>query len=228
MSNIGQSPIFNSIILFETQKSNRKDNLIIIRPEEYNETLESLKIPNEFISLNQVKPFFDVEIYNEFFFKYDETSTILKIQQNIQNILNLDISRDIYITIRPKREVEHNNKLCDKYSYHFIVDGFRINYNTLLNLIKSKGFKDNEPFDLSVYKDNSGLFPIYSYTKLNKKTYKIMCVPKLFPFNIFKGELNEIDDITKYCPSYIQENFTDYDVKYTKKEEIKEVKKKNR
>ena len=175
MSNIGQSPIFNSIILFETQKSNRKDNLIIIRPEEYNETLESLKIPNEFISLNQVKPFFDVEIYNEFFFKYDETSTILKIQQNIQNILNLDISRDIYITIRPKREVEHNNKLCDKYSYHFIVDGFRINYNTLLNLIKSKGFKDNEPFDLSVYKDNSGLFPIYSYTKLNKKHIKL-CV----------------------------------------------------
>ena len=65
MSNISETPFFKSIILFETQKQNRKDILIVIRPETYNETLESLKIPNEYVSLNQVKPFFDVGIYNE-------------------------------------------------------------------------------------------------------------------------------------------------------------------
>lgn len=211
---------YNVIKLFETKEKNRKDNLIIIEPDEYYETLEKLKIPNEFISSCQVKPFFDVEIYNDKIITYNETSVILKILQDIQNILNLNNSRDIYILRRTPRNVEHNNKFYDKYSYHFIIDGIRINYNTLLNLIKSKNFKDNEPFDLSIYKDNSGLFPIYSYTKLNKKNNDIVCVPKLVPFDLFKGELNEID-ITKYLASYIKEDFLDYDIKFNiKKIEI--------
>ena len=224
MTNISEAPVFNSIVLFETQKKNRKDNLIVIKPEDYKETLEKFQIPNEYISFNQVKPYFDVEIYKEKNFKYQETTEVLKILQNIQTILNLETSRNIYIVRRPPRVEQHNKVLCDKYSYHLIVDGIRINYNTLFNLIQSKGFKDNGPFDLSVYKENSGLFPIYSCAKVDKKTNKMICVPKLVPFNIFNGELTEINDITKYCPSYIQEDFIDYDIKYNKEPKEEKVK----
>lgn len=88
---------YNVIKLFETKKKNRKDNLIIIKPENYNETLETLKIPNEYISSCQIKPYFDVEIYNEKIFKYDEISKVLQILKDIQNILNLETSKNIYI-----------------------------------------------------------------------------------------------------------------------------------
>ena len=97
----------------------------------------------------------------------------MKILQDIQNVLDLENSKNIYIIKRPSREVEHNKVLCDKYSYHFIVDNIRINFDTLRSLIKSKGYQDNQPFDLSVYKENSGQFPIYSSTKVDTKTNKI-------------------------------------------------------
>ena len=42
----------------------RKDNLIMVEPENYNDVLNTLTIPSEYNSTTQVKPYFDVEIYN--------------------------------------------------------------------------------------------------------------------------------------------------------------------
>ena len=212
---------FNKIVLFDRTKPNRKENLILTDAENYKETLNSLIEPIEYISLQQVKPYFDVEIYIPNSHIFNEMTEIIKIINDIQKILGLENSKNIYLTNREKREVEHENKKCMKYSYHFIVDKIRLNYNTLLNLIKNKGYTDNKPFDLSVYKSNSGLYPIYSNKKNNIKTGKTTIVPFLLPYDTFKGVITEDIDITKYCPSYIEENFEDYDIKFKPKEEIK-------
>ena len=216
--NNNQEPIYNRIVLFDRVIPDRQNNLIFIEPNDYKETLNSLDEPIEYISLSQVKPYFDVEIYNPKIFTFNELTELIKIISDIKNVLDLENDRDIHITRREPREVEHENKKCIKYSYHFIVDNIRISYITLLNLIKSKEYKDNKPFDISVYKKNSGLYPIYSNKKNDVKTKKIFTVPELLPYNIYNGLLTDIPDITKYCPSYIEEDFKDYDIKYKPKE----------
>ena len=43
---------------------------------------------------------------------------------------------------------------------------------------------------------------------------KMVCVP-ILAFNRFKGELIEISDIIKYCPSYMQKDFMSIMLKIT-------------
>lgn len=211
---------YKKIVLFDRTKTNRQENLILADAENYKEVLNTLIEPIEYISLQQVKPYFDVEIYNPKSYIFNEMTEIIKIMNDISNVLGLKNSKDIYIINRQAREVEHENKICIKYSYHFIVDKIRLNYNTLLELIKNKGYTNNKPFDLSVYKNNSGLYPIYSNKKNNIKTGKTIIVPHLLPYDTFKGVITEDIDITKYCPSYIEDNYEDYDIKNKPKEEI--------
>ena len=214
-----ESPIFNKIILFNLNSFGREP--IIIKPteEHYLSKIKSLEVPCEYIGRVQCKPFFYVERYIKKGFVYEEQIEIAKINSCIQKVLNIDTSKDIYIINRGSRDEMHKSEIQTKYSYHFIVDKIRINYKTLLSLIETNGFKMDEPFDLRIYKPNSGLFPIYTHTKYDLKTKKPYEVPQLLPFN----ETKKVD-ITKYLPTYIEESFIDYDELYKKPVIVKEVK----
>jgi hypothetical protein len=208
------NPIFNKIVLFDRIKPDRENNLKFINPTDFAKTLKLFTEPCEYISLNQTKPFFDVEIYNLKSYVFDEISTVSNIKIKIEQILGLKNCRDIYIIKREPREELYNSKPCIKYSYHFIVDKIRLNYETLRKLIIDKGYKDNQPFDISVYKKNSGLYPIFSNKKADKTGSGTITVPQLLPFNLYSGLINEVEAISKYCPSYIEEDFEDYDIKF--------------
>ena len=55
-----------------------------------------------------------------------ELMTLVNYDGYIQLILDIDNSRDIYMTGREARDDLHNGVECTKYSYHFTVDGIRI------------------------------------------------------------------------------------------------------
>ena len=201
--------IFKKILLCNLTTKNRSNNIIYCNPTEYKEVIKNIRIPAEYISNKQIKPCFDVEKYIKKGFVYEEYLELTKINNSIQKILNISTSTNIYILSREPREVLHEGEVCLKYSYHFIVDGIRINVKTLKKLIIDSGFKNNEPFDLSIYKNNSCLFSIHTDKKIDADN-NIIKVPELLPrdaFNIIDG----IFDITKYCASYIEESFIDYD-----------------
>ena len=63
-------------------------------------------------------------------------------------------------------------------SYCFYVDGVRISNFNIKKLLEDKGYKNNEPFDLSVYDKNRILFLPYSTQKTNDET-----VPALLPID---------------------------------------------
>ena len=77
--NNNQEPIYNRIVLFDRVIPDRQNNLIFIEPNDYKETLNSLDEPIEYISLSQVKPYFDVEIYNPKIFTFNELTELIKI-----------------------------------------------------------------------------------------------------------------------------------------------------
>ena len=113
-----ESPVFNKIILFNLNSFGRE--LIIIKPteEHYLSKIKSLEVPCEYIGRVQCKPFFYVERYIKKGFVYEEQIEIAKINSCIQKILNIDTSKDIYITNRESRDVIHEGKNHIKYSYH--------------------------------------------------------------------------------------------------------------
>jgi hypothetical protein len=140
----------------------------------------------------------------------DQRSDMTTHMTHIKHVVELQNSRDIYYggrSVRPDLKIPDKKKV----SHRYYVDNCHITPENLKILIKHKGLTENNPFDLSVY-TNNGLFPIYSeYKKLDGKTF---LVPQLKPID--KTTLEEVQnpDITKYCPSYIEESFVDLDKKF--------------
>lgn len=218
--------IYKAIILYEIKSTLKTRKYIGVTKDTYKKGLKQFKIPCEYVGGRQTKPYFDVEIYIQKGKTYDEMMTLVKYDDYIQIILDIDNSRDIYMTGREARDALHNGIECTKYSYHIIVDGIRISPFTLKKRIEylqqngviPKTMCDDDLFDMGVYKEkgsSSGLFPIYSKGKAHKDrdNYDPVPVPELKPRNPF-GWIEGDVDITKYCPSYIEEGFKDYDKKY--------------
>jgi P4 family phage/plasmid primase-like protien len=201
--------MYETIILYQLNdplvEGGKHRPLYMTSTKDYKKTLKELECPCEIIGLEnqQSKPAFDVDTKKHEGVTYDEESEICDIKNKIKDILELSNTDDIYYTYREARECMHKGKICTKYSYHLVVDNIRISYMTLKNLMESKGYKNDEPFDFKPYMSNGGLFPIYSNQKQDGK------VPPLLPM-----QNDQNVDITKYCPSYIKESFEDYDVKF--------------
>ena len=149
---------------------------------------------------SQVRPYFDVDIKQKKSLVFDNQnlfSIVIKVGE-------LFPKNKIYIA---KREVRDLGNSMVKHSYRFYVDGVRISNFNIKKLLEDKGYKNNEPFDLSVYDKNRILFLPYSTQKTNDET-----VPALLPID---NDLHNVKaDALKCCASYIEEEFEDCDVKF--------------
>ncbi len=146
----------------------------------------------------QIKPVLDVDAYND---DIDLSSVRSKINE-------LFPGKDVY---HAKREPREYKKYGMKYSYRFYVDGVRINYKNLKTLLIDNGFDQIKMYDMSIYEKNKVLF-----LPLTTQKEKGCEVPEL--------KLCNTADVFKCCASYIQEDFEDWDLKFsdeTPKAEIK-------
>ena len=150
----------------------------------------------------QIKPVFDVDAYD----------TEPDIEAIIADIQKLFPNKPVNYAKREPRECK--GKL--KYSLRFYVDGVRITSQNLKKLIIDNGFKNNEPFDMSIYDKNKILF----LPKTTEKTDGLK-VPALIPIDC---------DVFECCASYIKEEYEDWDIRFkeepkqeTFKEELKRV-----
>ena len=199
--------MFGQVIMYELFNKNEKT--ICNTPEEVVKFINEGKAPTEYIGTKQIKPCFDVDLEMPKNHHFEEVMSLSKWGNNIAQILkNPKQKLDIKIIERPKREKGDNIK----YSYHFVVNNIRISPANLKKLIIDNAFGSDKPFDQSIYRDG-GLYPVYSNKKYNPKTKKIEEIPQLVPIDMFKmKDMTEIN-IFDYCPSYIQEDFEDWDAK---------------
>ena len=143
----------------------------------------------------QIKPVFDVDAYD----------VEPDIDAIITDIRKLFPSKQVNYAKREPRD--YKGKL--KFSYRFYVDGVRITSQNLKKLIIDNGFKNNEPFDMSIYDKNKILF----LPKTTEKTDGLK-VPPLIPVEC---------DVFDCCASYIKEGYEDWDTKFTNEEPKKET-----
>lgn len=193
---------FKQVILADMKTKKHKQN-IITDLNKYTETVAKIKYVCELVGAEgqQVKPYFEVdkEVDSDDT-SYDYDVDILEKKIIIQNLFNLDSIEDIYVTYRDPRA--KGDKI--KYSYHMCLDKIRIsNYNikTMLN--------DNKVdcFDIGVYDTNRAMSCIGNIGKPN--TDEVL--PPFKPYDNNK-------DISKFCISYIEDDFIDYDLKFPKRE----------
>jgi len=146
----------------------------------------------------QIKPVFDIDAYDT---EPDIDSIIAKIHILFPN-------KQVNYAKRAPRD--YKGKL--KFSYRFYVVGVRITSQNLKKLIIDNGFKNNEPFDMSIYDKNKILFlPLTT-----EKTDGIK-VPPLQPVEC---------DVFNCCASYIKEEYENWDAKIPKetfREELQRV-----
>jgi len=141
----------------------------------------------------QIKPVFDVDAYDT---EPDIDAIIAKIHILFPNK---------HVNYAKRAPRDYKGKL--KFSYRFYVDGVRINSQNLKKLIIDNGFKNNEPFDMSIYDKNKILFLPLTTEKTDG--FK---VPPLQPVEC---------DIFDCCASYVKEEFEDWDIKFQEEEEEK-------
>ena len=143
----------------------------------------------------QIKPVFDVDAY--------ETEPDID-----------DIIAKIHILF-PDKQVNHAKRAPRdykgkmKFSYRFYVDGVRITSQNLKKLIVDNGFKNNEPFDTSIYDKNKILFLPLTTEKTDG-----LKVPALQPVEC---------DVFDCCASYINEEYEDWDAKIPTETFLEEI-----
>ena len=98
--------VFNKVVLFNLNQTDRENNLITIEPttEDYLLNVNCIDVPCEYISGKQIKPCFDVEIYIENGFVYEEPIQIAKINKDIQKVLKLDTSKKKFTFLKENSE----------------------------------------------------------------------------------------------------------------------------
>ncbi len=194
------------------------DNIRYIEDiSKYRNILNNYKYPVELVAGEfQVKPYFDIDLEIEENDDFNEEMQIMDYKQSIQLLFNLPSQKDIYYTYR---KYTKNNKT--KYSYHFTIDKIRISWYILKHIIEQNEMKI-QGLDTIVYSKNRGMYSIYSHRKRPQKGQKEQDFPQFLP-------MNQINDITKYLISYIEEDFENYDLKFPeiKKPEVKNLKPKN-
>jgi len=207
---------YRKVILCETKCKTNKSLITDINT--YKNELTKFTIPTELVGgINQlVKPYFDIDTELPKDTLFDEQAVLLNATENIKKMFNLLDAKDIYILKRDKRE--KNGKY--KYSYHITVDNISITNLNIKKLIDNAKITD---FDTGVYDKNRALHPIYTSRKVDKEN-DFIDVPEFKPYNVFKGYLKKVD-IVKYCPSYIEESFVNWNVNFP---DIAKVKRDNK
>lgn len=201
--------MFGQVIMYELFNKNEKT--ICTTPEEVVKFINEGKAPTEYIGAKQIKPCFDIDLEMPKNHHFEDVMSLSKWCNIITQVLkNPKQKLDIKIIERPKREKGDNIK----YSYHFVVNKIRISPANLKALIIDNGFGNDKPFDQSIYRDG-GLYPVYSHKKYNPKTNVIEELPQFVPIDMFKMKDMSDINIFDYCPSYIEEDFEDWDLKMT-------------
>lgn len=196
---------FKQVILADIKTKNYKQ-VIITDMTQFDEAVSKIEYPCELVGATnqQVKPYFDVDKELDDDEDYDMDVDILDYKIVLQSLFKLDTIDDIYVVARDPRP--KGDKI--KYSYHFTIDKIRISNYNIENLIKDNNIQG---FDTNVYDKNRGIACIGNTTKPNT-------TEKLPPFK----PVGNCKDITKFCITYIEEDFEDYDVKFPKREPTKE------
>lgn len=204
-------PQYNKVIICETKCKTKKSDITDIST--YKNELNNFTIPSELVGgINQlVKPYFDIDTELPKDTQFDEQAVLMKATEKIKKLFKLSNAKDIYILKREKRE--KNGKY--KYSFHITVDNICITNFNIKKLLDEAKITD---FDTGVYDKNRALHPIYTSRKVDKEGF--IDVPEFKPYDVFKGYLTSVD-IVKYCPSYISENFVDWNVNFTDVSDVK-------
>ena len=184
--------MFNKIILTETGYSEGKKLCEINCKELTNGQIncqyadiinEKLTYPYELIGkkYQQIKPCFDLDP------KFTKDSNIDVPKTIEQGLLHI---RTIYPNNNNDEDVKLYSRIRDlgdfkKFSYHAIVGNIRTDVNTIKSKLEKLGYKNNEPFDTTIYSKNRGLYPVFS----NKKKD---CVGNIETFKPFDKNGNDL------------------------------------
>ena len=183
-----------------------------ISVKEYKKIIKDLDVPAESVNGGrQCKPYIDADPVKSSL-NYTEADWNADILLNKQTILAKFVGTaltiaDIY-AIKRKYQVDGGIK-C---SVHYIVDKIRMSACNMRTLFENI---DIEGFDKSVYSINRFLTSIYTTKKI------VNGLAKDFPPFMPDGDAH----ISKYLPSYMEEEFEDWDLKFAKTDEIKPIKK---
>jgi P4 family phage/plasmid primase-like protien len=203
---------FKQVVLADIKVKNHKQE-IITDLTKFKENVEKIKYPCEMVAFDgqQVKPYFEVDKeVDPDDYDYDYEVDILEKKIILQDLFKLDSIDDIYVTDRDPRE--KGDKI--KYSYHITIDKIRMSYYNIKKMLEENKI---DCFDLSVYDKNRGMSCIGNTLKpSSKKGVPDEVVPPFKP-------VGKCKDISKFCISYIEEDFQDFDLKFRKRE--KQVKK---
>jgi len=193
---------FKNVVLADMKTKNHKQE-IITDLNKYHQVVGKIKYACELVGAEnqQVKPYFEVDkevVEDDVDYDYDVD--ILEKKIIIKDLFDLDSVEDIYTTIRDPRE--KGDKI--KYSYHLCVDKIRISNFNIKSMLQDKNI---DCFDLGVYDKNRAMSCIGNVGKPN--TNEVLPVFKPYENNA---------DISKFCISYIEEDYVDYDLKFPKRE----------
>ena len=193
---------FKKIVLADIKTKNYKQD-IITDLSVFKEKVANIKYPCEMVAAEnqQVKPYFEVDKdVEKDDSNYDYDVDLLEKKIILQRLFNLDSIDDIYIIERTPRN--KGNKI--KYSYHITIDKIRMSYYNIYKMLVDNKI---DCFDTSVYDKNRGMTCIGNTRKPN-------CNELLPPFK----PVGNCKDISKFCISYIEEDFQDFDLKFPKRE----------
>jgi phage/plasmid-associated DNA primase len=193
---------FKQVVLADIKTKNYKQD-IITDLSVLKEKVANIEYPCELVAAEgqQVKPYFEVDkMVEKDDCEYDYDVDVLEKKLLIQGLFNLDSIDDIYHKDRDPRE--KGDKI--KYSYHITLDKIRMSYYNIHKMLVDNKI---DCFDLSVYDKNRGMSCIGNTRKPNSDEV-------LPPFK----PVGNCKDISKFCISYIEEDFTDYDLKFPKRE----------
>jgi len=222
--------MYKTGIFYETKTTLANRKYVFVKTlKEYKEMLKTMEAPIELVGgkYQQVKPYFDVDklvAHNE---KFDKTEEIMYlVNKVVEKIHKMFPKKHIVCMKRPAKN-EDGNILRTKndkiqYSYHFIVLGVRITNKNLKKLVEQLSINDkkDDPFDMKPYNDNQGLYSIYTNKKIDKDTKKVVEVPEFIPFCYYGMQANignMEENIFHYWPSYIEEDYEDWDLKMVDK-----------
>lgn len=203
---------FNKVYLASLFNQKNIIDLSDVSVKEYKRIIKDLDVPAESVNGGrQCKPYIDADPVKSSL-HYTETDWNADILLNKQTILAKFAGTDLTIAdiyaIKRKYQVDGGIK-C---SVHYIVDKIRMSACNMRTLFEDI---DIEGFDKAVYSNNRFLTSIYTTKKI------VNGLAKDFPPFMPDGDAH----ISKYLPSYVEEEFEDWDLKFAKTDEIKPIKK---
>lgn len=205
--------MYKTGVFFDTKIRNY---ISVKTEEEYKKLLKTMEAPIELVGGKdqQVKPYFDCDPSFPKNYIFDETMFCVKIGEEIRKMFP---NKPVYYMKRQPREKDGKMR----YSIRFVVGQVRITNKNIKEIIKQNGFSKTEPFDTQVYGNNQGLYSVYTNKKVDAKTSEIYEVPQLVPFDYFTKQEKTDINITDYWPSYIEEDYEDWDLKFAEHVEEK-------